>query len=67
METRAARSFAGTAAARAVGEVPGLLGLVFERLPPGERTFTVTRLSHKLHAWARPHRKAPEDDSGYCM
>jgi hypothetical protein len=42
----------------ALGAVPGLLGRVFERLPPGDRAFTVGALSREWRSWAAPGRRA---------
>jgi hypothetical protein len=46
--------------------VPGLLGLVFQRLPRGEQAFTVGALSREWHAWAAPRRAALAGEDCRC-
>jgi hypothetical protein len=48
---------AATHAAHAVGALPELLALVFERLPPVEQCVTVSRLARSWRRWAAPKRE----------
>jgi hypothetical protein len=48
---------AASAAAHAVGALPDLLALLFERLPPVEQCLTVSRLARAWRRWARPRRE----------